>query len=119
MLRWFHRRGKSSGSYSNEEWVESLRPPPDEVVLQDLRNHLVTGLRSTLQNYVDRDLNDFVEDITQDSVLRILDKLETFNGESTFTTWAMKVAVRQGYTELRRKRYKDISLEQYSSYDPG
>lgn len=118
MLNWFKRRGKSSQSYSNEEWIESLSPPPDEVAIEALRNHLVIGLRSSLYKYVKRDLNDFVEDITQDSVLKILDKLETFRGESKFTTWAMKVAVREGYSELRKKRYKDISLEQYSSYDP-
>ncbi|MFD2530856.1 RNA polymerase sigma factor [Gracilimonas halophila] len=118
MLNWFKRRGKSSRSYSNEEWIESLSPPPDEVAIEALRNHLVIGLRSSLYKYVKRDLNDFVEDITQDSVLKILDKLETFRGESKFTTWAMKVAVREGYSELRKKRYKDISLEQYSSYDP-
>lgn len=118
MFNWFKRRGRSSRSYSNEEWIESLSPPPDEVAIEALRNHLVIGLRSSLYKYVKRDLNDFVEDITQDSVLKILDKLETFRGESKFTTWAMKVAVREGYSELRKKRYKDISLEQYSSYDP-
>lgn len=118
MLNWFKRRGRSSKSYSNEEWIESLSPPPDEVAIETLINHLVIGLRSSLYKYVQRDLNDFVEDITQDSVLKILDKLETFRGESKFTTWAMKIAVREGYSELRKKRYKDISLEQYSSYDP-
>lgn len=118
MFNWFKRRGRSSKSYSNEEWIESLSPPPDEVAIEALRNHLVIGLRSSLYKYVKRDLNDFVEDITQDSVLKILDKLETFRGESKFTTWSMKVAIREGYTELRKKRYKDISLEEYSSYDP-
>jgi RNA polymerase sigma-70 factor (ECF subfamily) len=54
-----------------------------------------------------------VEDIAQDSTLKILDKLDTFRGESKFTTWAMKIAVRDAYTELRKKRYKDISLHDY------
>lgn len=118
MLNWFKRKSRSSQSYSNEEWIKSLTPPPDEIAIEALRNHLVVGLRSSLYKYVDRDLNDFVEDITQDSVLKILDKLESFRGESKFTTWCMKVAVREGYSELRKKRYKDISLEQYSSFDP-
>lgn len=118
MLNWFKRRRRSSKSYSNEEWTVSLSPPPDEAAIETLRNHLVVGLRSSLYKYVKRDLNDFVEDITQDSVLKILDKLETFRGESKFTTWAMKIAVREGYTELRKKRYKDISLEEHSRYDP-
>lgn len=118
MVDWFKRRERSSKSYSNEEWIESLSPPPDEVAIKALRNHLIIGLRSALYKYVQRDLNDFVEDITQDSVLKILDKLESFRGESKFTTWAMKVAVREGYSELRKKRYKDISLEQFSRFDP-
>lgn len=116
MLNWFKRRRKSSISYSNEEWVESLSPPPDEKAIETLRNHLVLGLKSTLYKYVKRDLNDFVEDITQDSVLKILNKLDTFRADSKFTTWAMKIAVREGYTELRKKRYNDISLEQYSGF---
>ena len=75
-------------------------------------------MKASLHKYVDRDLNDFVEDIAQDSLLKILDKYDTFRGDSKFTTWAMKIAVREGYSELRKKKYEDISLEQYSSYDP-
>jgi RNA polymerase sigma-70 factor (ECF subfamily) len=71
-----------------------------------------------LYKNIDRDLDQFCEDITQDALLKVLDNVDTFRGESKFTTWAMKIAVREGYSELRRKRYNDISLEQYSSYDP-
>lgn len=119
MLNWFKRRSQSSGSYqTNEEWIAALTPPPKEAAIQQLRTHLVKGLKASLYKYVDRDLDDFVEDIAQDSVLKILDKYDTFRGDSKFTTWAMKVAVREGYSELRKKRYNDISLEQYSRHDP-
>lgn len=118
MLNWFKRRRKSTKSYSNRDWIENLSPPPDEETIEVLRNRLVLGLRSSLYKYVKRDLNDFVEDIAQDSTLKILNKLDTFRGESKFTTWAMKIAIREAYSELRKKRYKDISLEEYSSYDP-
>lgn len=118
MLNWFKRRRKSIKSYSNRDWIENLSPPPDEETIEVLRNRLVLGLRSSLYKYVKRDLNDFVEDIAQDSTLKILNKLDTFRGESKFTTWAMKIAIREAYSELRKKRYKDISLEEYSSYDP-
>lgn len=118
MLNWFKRRLKSTKSYSNRDWIENLSPPPDEEAVEVLRNRLVLGLRSSLYKYVKRDLNDFVEDIAQDSTLKILNKLDTFRGESKFTTWAMKIAIREAYSELRKKRYKDISLEEYSSYDP-
>ena len=119
MLNWFKRRSQSSNSYqTNEEWISALKPPPDEEAIHQLRTYLVRGLKASLYKYVDRDLDDFVEDIAQDSVMKILDKYDTFRGDSKFTTWAMKVAVREGYSELRKKRYKDISLEQYSRYDP-
>lgn len=120
MLNWFKRRGESSKSYqTNAEWISAIKPPPDEAAIQQLRMYLVKGLKASLYKYVDRDLNDFVEDIAQDSLLKILDKYDTFRGDSKFTTWAMKIAVREGYSELRKKKYEDISLEQYSSYDPN
>lgn len=117
MFNWFGRKSDRI-DYSNEEWVEALKPPPEEVAIHQLRKHLVKGLKASLYKYVDRDLDDFVEDIAQDSLLKILDKWDTFRGESKFTTWAMKVAVREGYSELRKKRYNDISLQQYSKHDP-
>lgn len=119
MFNWFKRRGQSSNSYqTNEEWISAIKPPPEEAAVQQLRAYLVKGLKASLYKYVDRELDDFVEDIAQDSVLKILDKHDTFRGDSKFTTWAMKIAVREGYSELRKKRYEDISLEQYSSYNP-
>jgi RNA polymerase sigma-70 factor (ECF subfamily) len=119
MLNWFKRRGSQRNSYStNEEWINGLKPPPDANAIEQLREHLIKGLKASLYKYVQRDLDDFVEDIAQDSILKILDKYDTFRGESKFTTWAMKVSVREAYSELRKKRYKDISLEQHSQFDP-
>ncbi len=112
MLNWFKRRKKKRTSYrSNDEWIEDLQNPPDEGAIEDLRNILIRGLKPALAKYVDRELEQFVEDIAQDGLLKILDNIDTFRGESKFTTWAMKIAVREGLTELRRKRYDDISIE--------
>lgn len=120
MLDWFKRRDKKIKSYSsNDEWVNALTPPPDEQAIDQLRRYLLKGLKSVLYKNIDRGLDQFCEDITQDTLLKVLDNVDTFRGESKFTTWAMKIAVREGYSELRRKRYNDISLEQYSSYDPN
>lgn len=119
MLDWFKRRGKKKKSYStNDEWVQALSPPPEEEAINQLRNYLVKGLKKALYKNIDRDLGQFVEDITQDSLLKILDNVDSFRGESRFTTWAMKIAIREGYTELRKKRYQDISLQDYSHFDP-
>ena len=82
----------------------------EEAAIQQLRIYLVKGLKASLYNYVDRDLDDFIEDIAQDSILIILNKYDTLRGNNKFTTWAMKIAVRECYSELRKKRYEDISL---------
>ena len=44
-------------------------------------------------------------------MLRVLDKMDTFEGRSQFTTWVHKIAVRIALTELRRLRWKDVSLD--------
>lgn len=119
MLNWFKRGRENSKRYqTNEEWIIALKPPPEEQAVHQLRVRLIKGLKASLYKYVDRELDEFVEDIAQDAVMKILYKYDTFRGDSKFTTWAMKIAVREGYSELRKKRYKDISLEQYSRYDP-
>ncbi len=38
--------------------------------------------------------------------------LDTFQGLSQFTTWVHKIAVRIALTELRRKRWENVSLEE-------
>ena len=54
----------------------------------------------------------FAEDVAQEALLRILDSLDSFAGRSRFTTWAMTIAIRIGISELRRKRFQDVSLQQ-------
>ena len=41
----------------------------------------------------------------------MLDRLESFEGRSRFTTWVHKIAVRIALTELRRRRWRDFSLD--------
>ncbi len=94
-----------------------LSDTPDNQALEELRQILLRGLRSSLAPYVDRELDQFAEDTAQEALLRILNKLDTFKGESGFISWAMKVAVREGLSELRRKKWKDSSLEDLTRGD--
>lgn len=121
MLNWLKRRIQKKKSYrTNDEWLRLLVAPADDKALGELRQILVRGLRVSLYSYVDRELDQFVEDVAQDALLRILDKRDTFKGESAFVSWAMKIAIREGLSELRRKKWKDISLEDLSgSSDDG
>jgi RNA polymerase sigma-70 factor (ECF subfamily) len=102
---------------SNEEWIAALSKdgPERDAALADLRERLVRGLGYALSKRggVDADL---LEDFAQDALLKILDGLETFRGESRFTTWAQKIAVRVAYTELRRHRWRDVSLDEMTGF---
>jgi RNA polymerase sigma-70 factor (ECF subfamily) len=95
---------------TNEQWLHDLRSADRAQAIDDLRERLVRGLRYALkQRYrlTDPDLEDFA----QEALVKILDNLETFRSESKFTTWAQKIAVRVAFSELRRKRWENISLQ--------
>lgn len=113
MFDWFSGSNKrrSASDYSNEEWLEALEPPRDEEAIATLRAYIVRGLRAMLSKRVDAGADAMAEDHAQDALLKILDNLETFRGESKFTTWAQKIAIREALTELRRKRWDDLSIE--------
>ena len=102
---------------TNQEWLAELRGPGRDQALADLRSRLVRGLRYAMAdrpNVTEAD----IEDLVQDALVRILDGLDSFRGESRFTTWAQKIAVRVAFTELRRRRWKDVSLQDLiSQYD--
>jgi RNA polymerase sigma-70 factor (ECF subfamily) len=100
----------------NQEWLDALNSPgPErERALAELRVLLVRGLSYALRGWrhtAGRDFEALAEDFCQEALLRILDNLESFEGRSRFTTWAHKIAVRVALTELRRKRWKDVSLD--------
>ncbi len=105
----------SSVRRSNQEWLDALRGPEPDAALSDLRAVLVRGLGYALASYSnvrDSDLEDFA----QDALLKILAALDTFRGESMLTTWAQKIAVRVALTELRRRRWRDVSLEKMTGF---
>jgi RNA polymerase sigma-70 factor (ECF subfamily) len=104
---------------TNEEWLSDLRGENQDQAIEDLRRVLKRGLIYALSSRIKTDLEHQVEDFVQDSILRILDKMDTFRGESKFTTWAQKVAVRVAFTEMRRQRWKDISIEDLMPEDSG
>ncbi len=104
---------------TNEEWLSDLRGENQDQAIEDLRKVLKKGLIYALSSRIKVDLEAQVEDFVQDSLLRILDKMDTFRGESRFTTWAQKVAVRVAFTEMRRQRWKDISIEDLLPEDSG
>lgn len=107
---------------SNQEWLDALKSPGAERdrALAELRALLVRGLNYALRDWrrtAGRDFEALAEDFCQEALLRILDNLDSFEGRSRFTTWAHKIAVRVALTELRRKRWQDVSLDKLVAED--
>jgi RNA polymerase sigma-70 factor (ECF subfamily) len=101
---------------TNSEWLDDLKSdsPEMEDALTDLRSVIVKGLPYALSKWLSRTdpgFDDLVEEVAQETLLRVLSHKDTFEGRSKFTTWVQKIAVRLAITELRRKRWQDTSLD--------
>lgn len=111
-------KGDGMEERSSEAWLSALQGDGSErdLALEDLRAFMLRGImgylntRSDLQRLDMRDLEQLAQDTVQDALLKIQDKLETFKGRSKFTTWATKIAINHLISELRRQRWRDISL---------
>ena len=102
---------------TNEMWVLELRGTDTarEAALADLRQVIERGLPYALSRWLspqDPLFAPLVEEVTQDTLIRVLEQLDSFEGRSMFTTWVQKIAVRIALTELRRKRWNDASLDE-------
>jgi len=97
-------------SRDNDRWLTQLRAEQESALI-DLREALLRNLRKSLSTYGRADAS-FLEDVIQDSLLRILARLDQFEGRSRFLTWATTIAIRVAMDELRRSRWKDVSLDE-------
>jgi RNA polymerase sigma-70 factor (ECF subfamily) len=102
---------------TNESWLADLRSTGSTHAdaLNDLRDIIQKGLPYALSRWLpssDPLFQPLVEEVTQETLLRVLDQLDTFEGRSLFTTWVHKIAIRIALTELRRKRWRDSSLDE-------
>jgi RNA polymerase sigma-70 factor (ECF subfamily) len=107
---------------SNETWLADLKSTgePYDEALGDLREIVQKGLPYALSRWLSSDdplFQPLVEEVTQETLLRVLDQLDTFEGRSLFTTWVHKIAIRIALTELRRKRWRDASLDELTEND--
>jgi RNA polymerase sigma-70 factor (ECF subfamily) len=110
---------------SNEQWIVALRENGDRAqsdALADLCQRLQRSIyfylsqdRSDLRGLAAHELAHMAEDLAQDATLRIMENLDNFRGESRFTTWATKIAIRLAISDLRRSRYKDFSLDELTA----
>lgn len=100
------------GERPNHEWLEMLHGPERDRAISELRIVLVRGLRFGLKEILGKKgALEQIEDFAQEGLLKILGNLDSFRGESRFTTWAQKIAMRVAFSELRRKRWGNTSLD--------
>ena len=105
---------------TNEDWLRDLQSKgaSHTAAVQDLRQYLLKAVflyyhrrRSDLSHLARDELAQMAEDATQDALVKILDKLNTFRGDSKFTTWTYRVAINQAAGDLRRRRWDNLSLD--------
>ena len=105
---------------SNEDWLTSLRSSgkAKQGALADLREIILNSLPYALSKYLhptDPHFDPLIQEVTQETLLRVMDRLETFEGRSKFTTWVHTISVRIALTELRRARWREVSLDELQS----
>lgn len=102
---------------TNDDWVERLTgaEPERQQAIVELHALLVRGLHKSLATKYGAGLQ--AEDVVQEALMKILASLDKFEGRSRFTTWAMTIATRVGISELRRKHFRDVSLDSMPTGD--
>ncbi len=101
---------------TNEQWLEDLAAGGErqDSALADLRAIVLRGLPFGLSKFLpptDPRFDALADEVAQETLLRVLDRMHTFEGRSKFTTWVHKIAVRIALSELRRKRWENTSLD--------
>ncbi len=95
---------------TNDQWVSELAEssPKFNLALEDLRFLLLKGLRAGLRKW--KGINkEILEDAAQEAIVKIISRLGTFRGNCRFTTWALKIGVNTALSELRHRRWSDVS----------
>jgi RNA polymerase sigma-70 factor (ECF subfamily) len=57
------------------------------------------------------------EDLTQEAFLRVFRKIQTFRGESAFSTWLHRLVLNVVLMQLRKKKLTETSLEEMTKPD--
>jgi RNA polymerase sigma factor (sigma-70 family) len=102
--------------HDNQAWLIDLRSEGEQRdnALNDLRSILLRILPNALSRYLspeDGHFGAFLDDVAQETLMRVLDRIDTFEGRSQFTTWVYKIAIRIALNELRLRKWKEVSLD--------
>ena len=95
---------------TNEQWLSELRAQDHRAadahgdLVEMLRRGLVKALRPRGVDEAS------IEDFVQEAAIRVLGSLDMFRGQARFSTWAITIAVRVAFTQMRRRRWKEMTL---------
>lgn len=100
----------------NQTWLADLRGSDErrDSAVADLRATLLRILPTVLARWLSPDtghFDAFLEDVIQETLMRVLDRLDMFEGRSQFTTWVYKIAIRIALNKLRLRKWKEVSLD--------
>ena len=106
------------GSESRPSHVQARRGQPDVVCRaqagdQDAFSELYVQHKKRVFTICMRIVHDFAlaEDLTQESFVLVHRKIESFRGDSAFTTWLHRLAVNTALMHLRKRKLPVASLD--------
>ena len=98
---------------TDDEWrsdLASMDPLLREDAVKDLRDMLLRGLCRSMSK-AGRIDDAFLDDVVQEVLMKILEKLGDFEGRSKFRTWAVTIAVRTAISKMRKREWQNVSLD--------
>jgi RNA polymerase sigma-70 factor (ECF subfamily) len=105
-------------SAAEPDWVEALSTPGrarDDAVerlhaLLLRASRFEVARRRRALGYVRDNLDDLATQAADDALMAIMAKLDTYRGDSRFTTWAYKFAVLEAGTKVRRRAWQEREM---------
>jgi RNA polymerase sigma-70 factor (ECF subfamily) len=102
--------------------------PDEELVKLFIQDKNTEAFNKLLNRYVDRiyrcalritrNQSD-AEEVVQEVFLTLVKKLDTFRGESKFSSWLYRITINASYMHIRaeKKHESELSLDNYAPYD--
>ncbi len=102
---------------SNKKIVQSERAAEDRnvwefrKVVENYRQRVYQTAYGIVQNAED------AKDITQEVFLKVFEKMDTFEGKSSLSTWIYRITVNTCIDMLRKRKGMSVSLDEGIDYD--
>ena len=115
-------RTSTSPERTGEQWVTALRSAGArrDAAVAELHTLLLRAARfevgrrrHALAHASAGDVDDLAQQAADDALVAVLAKLDSFRGDSRFTTWAYKFALLEAAVKVRRQawRHREVTLD--------